>query len=141
MSQPDPMRSGDEFPPVDPFAPVDYPADYPGPPGDTPRPPPAYPGPCAAPGYGPYPPYPYGPAVPSGTNSRAIASLVCGIAGIALCICFLPSLAAIVLGVIAMSETKRTGQPGYQLAVAGLTIGVLTLLMGLLFTLVTVVAA
>ena len=66
---------------------------------------------------------------------------MCGIAGIALCICFLPSLAAIVFGAIAMSETKRTGQSGYQLAVAGLTIGVVTLLMGLFFTLVTLARA
>ena len=68
-------------------------------------------------------------------------TLVSGIAGIALCICFLPSLAAIVFGAIAMSETKRTGQSGYQLAVAGLTIGVVTLLMGLFFTLVTLARA
>ena len=141
MPEPDPSRNGGEFAPFDPFAPVDYPADYPGPPVAYP-PPPAYPGAYPAPGYDPYAPYrPYGPAVPSGTNGKAIASLVCGIAGIALCICFLPSLAAIVFGAIAMSETKRTGQSGYQLAVAGLTIGVVTLLMGLFFTLATLVRA
>ena len=66
---------------------------------------------------------------------------MCGIAGIALCMCLLPSLAAIVLGAIAMSETRRTGQSGYPLAVAGLTVGVVTLLMGLFLTVVNVVAA
>ena len=111
-------------------------------PGPPPLPPPAYPGAYPRRAYDPYAPYrPYGPAVPSGTNGKAIASLVCGIAGVALCVCFLPSLAAVVLGVIAMSETKRTGQSGYQLAVAGLTLGVVTLLMGLFFTLVTLVSA
>ena len=89
-----------------------------------------------------YAPYgPYGPAVPTGSNGKAIASLVCGVAGIGLCMCFLPSLAAIVLGIIAMSETKRTGQAGYQLAVAGLTVGVVTRLMGVLFALVTAAGA
>jgi Domain of unknown function (DUF4190) len=142
MSESDPSRGGDELPQFDPFAPVDYPADYPGPPGYPPLPPPAYPGASPPPGGYPYPPYhPYGPAIPPGTSGKAIASLVCGLVGVALCVCFLPSLAAVVLGVIAMSETKRTGQSGYPLAVAGLTLGVVTLLIGLFFTVVTLVSA
>jgi Na+/H+-dicarboxylate symporter len=60
---------------------------------------------------------------------------VCGIAGVPLCFCFLPSLVAVVLGVIAMSETRRTGQSGYKLAMAGLTVGVVTLVIGLFLAL------
>lgn len=142
MSDPDPARGGDERPPFDQYAPVDYPADYYGPPGYPPLPPQAYPGAYPPPGGYPYAPYhPYGPAVPSGTNGTAIASLVCGIAGVPLCFCFLPSLVAVVLGVIAMSETRRTGQSGYKLAVAGLTVGVVTLLIGLFLTLATFASA
>ena len=110
--------------------------------GYPPLPPPAYPGAYPAPGYTrtrritPTDPQ-FRPAPTAKQSHRWCA----GSSGIALCICFLPSLAAIVFGAIAMSETKRTGQSGYQLAVAGLTIGVVTLLMGLFFTLVTLVRA
>jgi hypothetical protein len=54
--------------------------------------------------------------------------------GIPACVCFVPALVAIVLGVIAMGETKRTGQSGYGLAVAGVAVGIATLLFGGFFT-------
>ncbi|MBB3605800.1 hypothetical protein FHT40_005487 [Mycolicibacterium sp. BK556] len=117
--------------PTDPYAPVDYPANYPTPyppyPAPSGYPPPsAYPPPT---GY-PYPNYagytadpydPYRPTKPPGTNGKAIAALVTSLAGLLLC--GLPSIAGIILGIIAMRETKRTGQDGFGLAVAGLAIG------------------
>ncbi len=74
----------------DPYAPVDYPANYP------PLPPPVYPAPYPPAGY-PYPPYPgdpydpYRPLKPPGTNGKAIAALVCSLAGMVFC--GLPSIA------------------------------------------------
>ena len=118
-------------PPPDPYAPVDYPANYP------PLPPPVYqtPYPQAA-GY-PYPPYtggpydPYRPLKPPGTNGKAIAALVCSLSG--LVFCGLPSIAGIILGILAMRETKRTGQDGFGLAVAGLAIGAVIVVLMLVY--------
>jgi hypothetical protein len=127
---PDPFRAV-EYPALenmprqaDPNAPVDYPTDaglpppvyppgyQPGFPGAT-----AYPG---APGY--YPAYdPYRPVRPPGTNGKAIAALVTSLVGL-MC-CGLPSVAGLILGVIAMRETKRTGQDGYAIALVGVIIG------------------
>ena len=115
----------------DPYAPVDYPANYP------PLPPPVYPTPYPpAAGY-PYPPYggdpfdPYRPLKPPGTNGKAIAALVCSLSG--LVFCGLPSIAGIILGIVAMRETKRTGQDGFGLAVAGLAIGAVIVVLMLLY--------
>jgi len=121
-------------PPVDPYAPVDYPAPYPSYPG--------YPPPPVNPGYPtnyppPYPGYPVDPydpyriAAPAGTNGKAIGSLVTSLVG--LLFCGLPSIAAIVLGVIAMRETRRTGQDGYGMALAGTIIGGLVAAMWSVF--------
>lgn len=122
--------------PEAPQAPLDYPAGYPA------YPPPAYPPPgYPRPGYPPpaYPPpehvapYPGGygfPAVPQGTNPLAIFSLVASVAGL---LCGLGSVIGIVLGVVAMNQTKRSGQDGYGLAVAGLVVGVATLVVGLIW--------
>ena len=128
-----PFRGG-EFPPLeqsaaqpDPYAPVDYPTGYP------PLPPPVYP---QAAGYPPpypgYPPYdPYRTGRPPGTNGKAIAALVSALAGLAFC--GLPSIAGLVLGIIAMRECKRTGQDGYGLALAGTIIGGLVTALFLLY--------
>jgi hypothetical protein len=85
-------------------------------------PPPVYPPP------GSYPPpsaeYPYDPyrgPKPPGTNGKSIAALITSGAGL-LC-CGVTSLVGIVLGVIAMRETRRTGQDGYGMALAGVIIG------------------
>ena len=113
-------------PPGDPNAPLEYPTD----PG---LPPPLYPGPQAgypgAPGYPPpgYPVYPgpgydpYRPAKPLGTNGKAVGALIAALLG--LVFCGVPSVAGLVLGVIAMRETKRTGQDGYGLALTAAIIG------------------
>jgi len=127
---------GFEYPPLentpkppDPYAPVDYPATYP-----PPLPPPVYPQPVAGgylgayPGYpGAYPGYsadpydPYRMGKPPGTNGKAIAALVTSLAG--LLFCGLPSIAGVILGIIAMRETRQTGQDGYGIALAGTIIG------------------
>jgi hypothetical protein len=99
----------------DPDQPVEYPAD-------AGLPPPVYPPPYtgAPPGY-PAGYDPYRPLKPPGTNGKAIAALVTSLVG--LVCCGLPSIAGLVLGVIGMRETKRTGQDGYAIALIGAIIG------------------
>jgi uncharacterized protein DUF1707/uncharacterized protein DUF4190 len=71
------------------------------------------------------PPYlPLGPALPA-TNGQAIASLVCGI-----CAPFtggLSAIPAVVLGHMAKSRIRQTGQQGEGLAIGGLVIGYLVI--------------
>lgn len=66
------------------------------------------------------------PAAPR-TNSYAVASLVCGIAGTMI---GLPAIPAVVLGHMARRRIRDTGEQGEGLAVAGLVLGyVVTALM------------
>lgn len=118
----------------DPNAPVDYPAD-----GGLPPPiypPPGYP----APGYPApdiYAPYdPYRSAQPQGTNGLAVAALAVSLASLALC--GSTSIISLILGIIAMRDTKRSGQQGYGFALAGVIISVIPLLLWLLYWLVFV---
>jgi hypothetical protein len=125
-------------PTADPYAPVDYPAN----PG---LPPPylgasGYPGgyPGFSTGY-PYPvdPYdPYRPQKPPGTNGKAIAALVTALAG--LLFCGLPSIAGLILGIVAMRETRRSGQDGYGIALAGTIIGALVVTFWSLYWVVVI---
>ena len=143
MGSPHEPYRGAEYPPLeqsapqqDPYAPVDYPSGYPQ------LPPPVYPQdggyPPPYPGYLPYDPY--GQGRPLGTNGKAIASLVAALAG--LVFCGLPSIAGLILGIIAMRECKRTGQDGYGLALAGTIVGALvTALVVLYFVFVIGIAA
>jgi hypothetical protein len=154
----EPPRPWEQYPhpPVDPHAPVNYPEftpPYPPrPPYGPPAPPYGYPpAPPGGPiGYGGPPPYPgpYDPyrAYQSGTyrtNGLAVASLVTSIAGIFLGLplayagLLIPIVGA-VLGSVALSQIKRTQQPGRGLAIAGIVIGCVTL-VGLLFVLALVV--
>ncbi len=66
------------------------------------------------------------------TNGQAIGALVAGIVGVPLCFCGIPSIIAIVLGFLAMNETKRTGQDGHGMALAGVIIGVIGLALAVL---------
>lgn len=119
----------------------------PGPPGAPPQfgsPPTGYGPPTGGPptGYGP-PPYPggYYPApgyptdywpsegVAAGTNGLAIASLIASFTGL---LCGIGGIVGIVLGTIALDQIKRTRQDGYGMAVAGIVIGVATLIVGLI---------
>jgi hypothetical protein len=129
--QPSQPFGGTEFPPLensqtrpDSNPPVDYPADAGLPP---PVYPPPYPGPAGYPGYPGAPGYypgaydPYRPTKPPGTNSKAVASLVASLVGL-LC-CGLPSIVGLIMGIVGMRETKRTGQDGYAIALIGTIIG------------------
>jgi hypothetical protein len=145
---PDQPFRGAEYPPLeqsapqpDPYAPVDYPTGYPQlPPPIYPQgpgyPPPGYP--PSYPGFQPYDPY--RPGKPLGTNGKAIASLVTALAG--LVFCGLPSIAGLILGIIAMRECRRTGQDGHGLALAGTIIGgLITALFVLYFVFIIGLAA
>ena len=147
--QPEPFR-GTEYPsledsaghPPDPNAPVEYPADPGLPPPIYPAPYPGVPGYPGAPGYPPAPGYypgagydPYRPMKPPGTNGKAIAALVCSVSGF---MCCLPAIPGLILGIAAMRETKRTGQDGYALALAGTVLGGLMVVGMLLYVLVII---
>ena len=147
--------------PDDPYAPVDYPDSPDEPHGYAGPPPPGYPPPppgYAAPGYPPplsgygYPPPhpgfysdpydPYRQAAPSGTNGMAIGALVTSVLAVPtifFCLGFPLAIAGIVLGIVALTQTKRTAQAGGGLAIAGIVIGALTLVAGVI--LVIAVAA
>jgi uncharacterized protein DUF4190 len=121
----------------DPTPTFDYPADAGLPPPVYPPTYPAgYPGYPAAPGYyaGGYDPY--RPAKPPGTNGKAIAALVTSLAG--LFCCGLPSIVGLILGVIGMRETKRTGQDGYAIALIGAIIGGLAVAGWVLYLLLSI---
>jgi Domain of unknown function (DUF4190) len=101
----------------EPYGPGPYPGGpYPG----GPYPTGAYPAGAGQPGYGPYPPPPYGrpgygyPAQP-GTNTMAILALV---------FAFIFAPVAIVLGVLARKQIRRTGEQGMGLATAGMVCGI-----------------
>src|SRR4029077_15296626 len=95
--------------------------------------PPGYPSPPS--GYGPPPTgYPapdysaYGQPAQK-TNSMAIASLVASLVGF---LCWLGSIVGIVLGIVALNQIKQTREDGHGLAVAGIAIGALSLIVGLI---------
>ncbi|MEE4541872.1 DUF1707 and DUF4190 domain-containing protein [Streptomyces sp. V4-01] len=60
------------------------------------------------------------PGPPPGTNSYALASLVCGIAGAFM---VLPAVPAVILGHLARRQMRRTGERGDGMAVGGLVLG------------------
>jgi hypothetical protein len=132
---PPPLPSGYGPPPGALPPPTSFPPPngYPPPGGFPPPPPSGYPPPA---GYGPPPsPYAYGaPYVdPTATNGKAIGALVTSIAGIPLCFCVVPSIVGIILGLVAMSETKKTGQNGHGMALAGVIVGAVSLVLMLVF--------
>jgi hypothetical protein len=96
-------------------------------PGWQPPPPPYGAAPNPAGGW--YPPggygYPY--PRPNDTNGFAIASLVCSLVGILLLV--IGPLLGIVFGIVGLTQIPRLGQRGRGLAIAGLTIGVIVLLL------------
>jgi uncharacterized membrane protein YidH (DUF202 family) len=66
-----------------------------------------------------------------GMSGLAIASLISSFTGLFCCI---GGILAIVLGAIALGQIKRTRQDGYALAVAGIVIGVATLIVNVIVT-------
>lgn len=162
-------REAFEYPPLessaDPYGVRGYPTDYPTyqPPGHQ-NPyaapvPPAYPPPQFAPpqfappvypgypvGYPPpvgaYPvdPYdPYRPHKPPGTNPMAIGALVSSL--ISPLLCLLPSAVGLILGLLALQETKRTGQEGEGMALAAAILGGIGTVLLVLFLVVAVAGA
>ena len=126
-----------EFPP-----PVDYfPSGYP-PPEFPPSVYSQYGGAVPPPGYRPPPefgaPYPGWQSYPpgytgfpqGGTNKLAIGSIVASVLGL---LCCIGSVVGIVLGAVAINQIKRTRQEGYGLAVAGIVVGVATLLISIVW--------
>jgi hypothetical protein len=146
------------------------PPDYPPPPGyqDTPAygsppypppPPPqtghSYPPPGYGGGYGGPPGYPgpYDPYQPyrdrsHETNGLAIASLITSVAGGLLGIplsfvCYIGILIPIigvVLGVVALSQIKRTNQQGRGLAIAGIAVGATAVVLLVIFVIAVIAA-
>ena len=85
----------------------------------------AAPNPYAAPAATPYgSANPYAPAPQQKTNTLAIISLV---------LAFVVSLGAVICGHIALSQIKRTGENGRGLAIAGLVLGYIGLVAGLIW--------
>ena len=75
---------------------------------------------------------------PAGVNKLAIASLVCGLAGIPF-FGLITGLVAVVLGVLALSAIRASTQRGLGLALAGLILGIVDvtgwiILLGIVFT-------
>ena len=138
-----------EQPSLDPGAQAHRPADYAGepaayPPPEAPQPgyPTPQPYPAAYPSPGPYPGAPggYFPyAVPRpGNSGLAVASLVTSIVGFFLSfvgIGWLISMVGVVLGFIALNQIKQTGQSGRGMAIAGIVIGSLMFVLGLILLL------
>src|SRR5580693_11170 len=89
-----------------------------------------YPAPDYQGGYG----LPQGPSQ-SGVNGMAIGALISSFTGLFCCI---GSIVAIVLGTVALDQIKRTRQDGYALAVAGIVIGVATMLINVIIVVVAV---
>jgi hypothetical protein len=120
---------------------TEEPPNYPPPPGDSGYPPPGqgyspppgagYPPPQGypPPGQG-YPPSP-GAAYPQavGTNGMAIASLVCSLLG---WLCGIGPILGIIFGVLALNKIKETGQGGRGLAIAGIAIGAVLIVFGVI---------
>lgn len=99
-----------------------YGSSFPPPPGGY-FPPPEYGAPYPT-GYG----YPSTP--PIGTNSMAVFSLVASVVGL---LCGIGSIIGIGLGAIAIKQIKKTGQRGYGLAVAGIVVGVASLVISVVW--------
>jgi predicted Zn finger-like uncharacterized protein/prepilin-type processing-associated H-X9-DG protein len=86
------------------------------------QPPPGYAPQYPPPGYG-YPPYPH----PSGpTSGWATAALIFGILGF--CLPIIGSLLGIIFGIVGISKTRESRAGGRGMAVAGLVLGIVTLL-------------
>lgn len=110
-------------------APPPYPPRYPQPPQFG-GPPGGFGGPPAGFGAYPAPDYlgGYGQSQP-GMNGLAVGSLVSSLTGF---LCCIGGIVGIVLGTIALDQVKRTRQDGYALAVAGIVIGVASLIVCLI---------
>jgi len=64
----------------------------------------------------------------AGTNGLAIGSLVLSLLGL---FCGIGSIVGVILGFIARGQIKRTGQGGDGMALAGIIIGIATLVISI----------
>ena len=83
----------------------------------------------------PPPPPQYGAPMPgasAGNNKKAVWSLVLGILGLVCCGIF-TGIPAIILGSSARKEIARTGQGGSGMATAGLVLGVIACIWGVIY--------
>lgn len=105
-------------------------------PPSAPLPPPyPQPGPQGYPGYQPYV---YGQPQQS-TNGLAIGSLVASLVGPFSC--GLGSIVAIVLGIVALRQLRRSGEQGRGLALAGLCVGIGGLVLLLAYLVFIIIGA
>ncbi|MCT7656940.1 DUF4190 domain-containing protein [Mycobacterium deserti] len=134
MGGPAQPSGGMEYPSLENTAaqhnsPLDYPTE-------VGLPPPVYPAPGYPPGYYPGPggvSYdPYRPMKPPGTNGMAIAALVVALVSLFFCAGFV-SIVSLVIGFMAMRETKRTGQDGWGLALAGVIVSAIPMVLWALY--------
>jgi fumarate reductase subunit D len=101
------------------------------PPNYPPPPPGGYGYPPPSGGYGYPPPGPgYPPPQAVGTNGMAIASLVSSLFG---WLCVIGPILGLVFGFIALGQIKQTGQGGRGLAIAGIAIGAVVIVLGIVF--------
>ncbi|MGO4783378.1 DUF4190 domain-containing protein [Cryobacterium sp. W22_MBD10_FK3] len=107
------------------------------PPAYTPPAPPAYGAAPAAPAYGAAPAAPQAYS-PQGYGQQAAGDKWNVLAIISLVSAFFVSLAAVICGHIALNQIKRTGEKGRGLAIAGLVLGYLGLISGIIFIVVVV---
>jgi hypothetical protein len=109
----------------------------PPPPGPSYPPPPAgnYPPPPPVPGYPPPLGGGYPPAA-AGTNTMAIASLVCSLLG---WLCGIGPILGIIFGILALGKIKETGEGGRGLAIAGIAIGGVLIAFGIVFGILGVI--
>ncbi|MEW9531455.1 DUF4190 domain-containing protein [Microbispora sp. NPDC049125] len=84
-------------------------------------------------GYPPQGPYGYPPQAP-GTNGMAITSLIMGIVG--LVVCGFTAVLGVILGHVAISQIKRTGEQGHGMAVAGLIVSYIAIAAWILLAVV-----
>jgi hypothetical protein len=75
---------------------------------------------------------------PAKTNGLAIAAVVMGISGVLSAWALLPSILALVFGLVSHSQIKRSAglQDGRGLAIAGLVLGADGVVVGLIWLLV-----
>lgn len=74
---------------------------------------------------------PYGAPAQPGWNTMAIVAFV---------VTFFVSIVGIILGFIALSQIKRTGEQGRGLALAAVIIGFISLALGVIITIAVIVA-
>jgi Domain of unknown function (DUF4190) len=98
------------------------------------------PGGYPQPGYQGTPTWTGGPGYPAGqTNGLAVAALVCGIAQIFFWV--LAGIPAIILGHVARSRIRQTGEQGAGMALAGLILGYVGLALAIIFVILIIAVA